>query len=75
MALWPTLKAGLHNAAANAFTDKDGDFCPGTTLGIATGVAMLVVFLYHGSVDFMGLATAEATIITAIAAKRWSENK
>jgi len=69
------IKSALANFARNALTDKDGDFCPGTAIGVVTAVTMLVQFVRKDGTDYSGLATAQATIIAAIAVKRWSENK
>jgi uncharacterized membrane protein len=69
------IKSALANLARNALTDKDGDFCPGTAIGIATAVAILAQFVRTGGTDYVALANAQGIIIAAIAVKRWSETK
>ena len=73
--MWATLKAGVANAARNAFTDNDGDFCPATLFALGVAVVLAVRFVKSGSVDFTGFAQAESTVLAGIALKRWSERK
>ena len=73
--MWNRVNSACGNLARNALTDKDGDFCPGTAIGVATAIAILVQFLRAGGTDYVALANAQGIIIAAIAVKRWSETK
>jgi hypothetical protein len=68
------LVGAMNNFLKNIFTGSDNQtFSMSKLVAIGGAVTMIYNFWHVGSVDFQGFGIGICTIITAMAAKTWSE--